>query len=270
MGTRLERSVSWVALCASVLLLGVSPGRSARAAAESHELRVAVASSFSQTATRLCRAFFASRPGRCLLTQGSSGLLASQIAQDAPFDVFLSADRIRAQRLEVEGLAVADARFTYAIGRLVLWAPVRRGNEDLKSILSGGSIRTLAIAKPAAAPYGAAALETLRALGIDADGGFRIVQGENAAQAFQFVASGAADAGFVALSQVLEYQSSSGSSIAHQVVEVDPSLHAPIEQQVVLLKQAASNADARALLEFLRSDAAGRIIRAAGYVVPPR
>lgn len=270
MATCLKRSVSWGALCATLLLLGASPGRSAWAAAESHEVRVAVASSFSQSAGRLCREFFASRPGRCVLTQGASGLLASQIAQDAPFDVFLSADRIRAQRLEVEGLAVAGTRFTYAIGRLVLWAPVRRGDEDLQSILSGGSVHTLAIAKPAAAPYGAAALEALRALGVDPGGRLRIVQGENAAQAFQFVASGAADAGFVAMSQVLEYQSSSGTSIAHQVVEVDPSLHAPIEQQAVLLKQAASNADARELLEFLHSDAAGRIIRAAGYAVPPR
>ncbi len=266
----MDRPVRWGALCASLLLLGVSPGRSAWAAGESHELRVAVASNFSQSAERICREFFATRPGRCVLTPGASGLLASQVAQGAPFDLFFSADLIRAQRLEVEGLAVAGTRFTYAIGRLVLWAPVRRGDEDLKSILSGDSVRTLAIAKPAAAPYGAAALETLRALGIDTGAGLRIVQGENAAQAFQFVASGAADAGFVALSQVLEYQSSSGTSIAHEVVEVDPSLHGPIEQQVVLLKQAASNADARDLLEFLHSDAAGRIIRAAGYVVPPR
>ena len=270
MAIRLERSVWWAALCASLLLPGTSPVRNAWAAGESHELRVAVAANFSQTAERLCRAFFAGRPGRCVLTPGASGLLASQVAQGAPFDVFLSADRARAQRLEVEGLAVPGTRFSYAIGRLVLWAPAHTGRPDLKTILSGGSVRTLAIANPASAPYGTAALETLHALGIDPAGRLRIVQGENVAQTLQFVASGAADAGFVAMSQVLEYQSSSGTSIAQQVVEVDPSLHEPIEQQAVLLTKAASNDDARDLLEFLRSNAAGRIIRAAGYALPPR
>ena len=270
MTTQKRRSASWVTICAALLFLGAAYGRDAWAAGEIGELRVAVAANFSQTAERLCRAFFAGRPGRCVLTPGASGLLASQVAQGAPFDVFLSADRARAQRLEVEGLAVPGTRFSYAIGRLVLWAPAHTGSADLKTILSGGSVRTLAIANPASAPYGTAALETLRALGIDPAGRLRIVQGENVAQTLQFVASGAADAGFVAMSQVLEYEASSGTSIAQQVVEVDPSLHAPIEQQAVLLTKAASNDDARDLLDFLRSDAAGRIIQAAGYALPPR
>ena len=190
------------------------------------------------------------------------------MAQGAPFDVFLSADRRRAERLEAEGVTAPGTRFTYAIGRLVLWDPGRRGDEDLKTILSGGSVRTLAIANPDSAPYGAAALETLRTLGLDPVGRLRIVRGENAAQAFQFVATGAADAGFVAKSQVLEYEASSGTSLSHETVAVDPALHAPIEQQAVLMKSAAANVDARGLLEFLRSDAAGRIIEAAGYAVP--
>jgi molybdate transport system substrate-binding protein len=264
------RPASWVTICAALVLLGVAHGRAAWAAASPGDLRVAVASSFSQTAERLCRAFFTGRPGRCVLTPGASGLLASQVAQGAPFDVFLSADRKRAERLEVEGLAVAGSRFTYATGRLVLWAPAHASVEDLKTILSSVSVRVVAIANPASAPYGAAALETLHTLGIDAAGQSRIVQGANAAQAFQFVERGAADAGFVAMSQVLEYEASSGTSIAHEIVAVDPALHAPIEQQAVLLVGAASNATARDLLEFLRSDTAGRIIAAAGYDVPPR
>lgn len=268
MATRMGRPASWVTIFAALALLGAAYGRSAWAAGESNGLRVAVAANFSQTAERLCREFFTRRPGRCVLTPGASGLLASQVAQGAPFDVFLSADRARAERLEVEGLAVPGTRFTYAIGRLVLWAPGHDGGANLKAALSGGSVRTLAIANPASAPYGAAALETLRSLGIDPAGRLRIVQGENVAQAFQFVASGAADAGFVAMSQVLEYASTSGTSIAHAVIEVDPGSHAPIEQQAVLLKTAGSNTDAREFLEFLRSDAAGRIIGAAGYSVP--
>jgi molybdate transport system substrate-binding protein len=267
LATRWGRSVSCVAILAGAILLVALQGRAT--AAGDPVVRVAVAASFSQTAERLCRSYFAGRSGRCVLTPGSSGLLASQVAQGAPFDLFLSADRRRAERLEVEGLAVPGSRFTYAIGQLVLWAPAL-GGEDLETILRGDSLATLAIANPASAPYGAAALETLRSLGIDPAGRIRIVQGTDATQAFQFVASGAADAGFVARSQVLEYQASSGASIAHAVVAVDPALHAPIEQQAVLLARAAANADARGLLEFLRSDAAGRIILAAGYALPPR
>jgi molybdate transport system substrate-binding protein len=259
--TRLRFVGAWFGRAALLAITGAAHGG---------EVQVAVASNFSAPMQRIADAFARDTGHRVLLSVGASGRFEAQIVNGAPFEVFLSADAETPARLEAAGAAVPGSRFTYAIGRLVLWAPVRRGDEDLKSILSGGSVHTLAIAKPAAAPYGAAALETLRALGIDTGGGLRIVQGENAAQAFQFVASGAAEAGFVALSQVLEYQSSSGTSIAHEIVEVDPSLHAPIEQQVVLLKQAASNADARDLLEFLRTDAAGRIIRAAGYVVPPR
>jgi molybdate transport system substrate-binding protein len=130
-------------------------------------------------------------------------------------------------------------------------------------------VRTLAIANPGAAPYGAAALETLRALGIEAAGRLRIVKGENAAQAFQFVASGAADAGFVALSQVIDYEATSGTSITHEIFTVDPVLHAPIEQQAIQVRQSSPNPVARDWLEFLRSDAAGRIIVEAGYAMPP-
>jgi molybdate transport system substrate-binding protein len=229
---------------------------------------VGVASNFLQTADRICRAYFTGRPGRCVLTPGASGLLASQIAQGAPFDVFLSGDLRRAQRLEVEGLAVLGSRRTYAIGRLVLWVPGRAGNGGLREALAGEGISTLAIAKPLAAPYGEAALETLRALGVRTEGRYRIVQAESVAQAFQFVASGAADAGFVAYAQVLQYEAATGRSVAHEVVHVDPGLHQPIEQQAVLLASAAANDEARALLEFLGSDPARRIIAESGYLLP--
>jgi molybdate transport system substrate-binding protein len=152
----------------------------------------------------------------------------------------------------------------------VLWAPSHGSGEDLRSILSGGTVRTLAIANPGSAPYGAAALETLRALGIEPSGRLRIVKGGNAAQAFQFVASGAADAGFIALSQVMDYESTSGTSITHETFPVDPALHAPIEQQAIQVEASRPNPVAQDWLEFLRSDAAGRIIVAAGYALTPR
>ena len=265
----MQRRVSLFATCVAACALLAAQSRAETAAGDAAVLRVAVASSFSQTADRLCRAFFTGRPGRCVLASGASGLLASQVAQGAPFDVFLSADRRRADRLEAEGLAVAGSRFTYAIGRLVLWAPGHGSDEDLNAVLSGGTVRTLAIANPGSAPYGAAAIETLRALGIEPSGRLRIVKGENAAQAFQFVASGAADAGFIALSQVIEYEAIAGSRIAHETLPVDPALHAPIEQQAIQVRQSRPNPLAHDWLEFLRSDAAGRIIVAAGYALPP-
>jgi molybdate transport system substrate-binding protein len=266
---RMQQSVSVAAKCVAVLALLAAQSRAETTAGDAGILRVAVASSFSQTAGRLCRAFFSGRPGRCVLTPGASGLLASQVAQGAPFDVLLSADRRRAERLEAEGLAVPGSRFTYAIGRLVLWAPDHRGGEDLKAVLSGGTVRTLAIANPGSAPYGAAAMETLRALGVDASRQLRIVKGENAAQAFQFVASGAADAGFIALSQVTDYEATSGTSITDETFPVDPSLHAPIEQQAIQVEVPSPKPVASEWLEFLRSDTARRIIVAAGYALPP-
>ena len=270
LANRMQRRATFAAICVAVLVVLAAQSGAAPVAGDPGVLRIAVASSFSQTAERLCRAFFTGRSGRCVLTPGASGLLASQIAQGAPFDVLLSADRRRAERLEAEGLAASGSRFTYAIGRLVLWAPGHGAGEDLRAILSSGSVRTLAIANPGSAPYGSAALETLRALGIDPKGRLRIVKGENAAQAFQFVASGAADAGFVALSQVMDYEATSGTSITHEVFAVDPALHAPIEQQAILVRRASPSPIAREWLEFLRSDTAGRIIVAAGYALPTR
>ncbi len=240
----------------------------AGASDEVPEVRVAVAANFKQAAGELCTAYFATRPGRCAVTSGASGLLFAKVAQGTPFDVFLSADAARAGKLESEGLAVPGSRFTYAIGRLAFWRPGRPAAKDLRAGLADESVRTIAIANPASAPYGVAALETLRSLGIATDGRYTIVQGESVAQAFQFVASGAADAGFVALSQVREYQPSSGGSIEAETLVVDPGLHRPIEQQAVQLVTGRNNADARGLLEFKRTAAGRRIIEAAGYSVP--
>jgi molybdate transport system substrate-binding protein len=268
-----ERAFAWactsrrsiVGLAAALCLLASVP---VRAAGDEPILRVAVAANFRQAAGQLCDAFFAGRPGRCVLTPGASGLLFAKVMQGAPFDVFLSADVSRAQALEANGHAVPGSRFTYAVGRLVLWRPGLDGVIDLGKALADPTLRTLAIANPGTAPYGAAALETLQRLGIESQARYRIVQGESVAQAFQFVASGAADAGFVALSQMIEYQRSSVRSLDSGMIVVDPSLHRPIDQQAVLLTRASSMTEARAFLEFLRGPAARRIIEAAGYMSP--
>lgn len=248
----------------AALLLGLLLCNGAAAA----ELRIAVAANFKQTAEEICRAFSAGHPVRCLVSSGASGLLYGKIAQGAPFDVFLSADRERPERLEREGLAVPGSRFTYALGRLVFWRPGRRVGTDLAAALADDSLQSLAIANPRSAPYGAAALEVLRATGIDAAKRYRLVQGESVGQAFQFIASGAADAGFVSAAQLLQYQSKTGRTLEGELLAVESSLHGPIEQQAVLLRVGANDPVAQAFLRYLESPPAMALIEAAGYSVP--
>ena len=248
----------------AALLLGLALGDGVAAA----ELRVAVAANFKQTAEDLCRAYTAGRPVRCVVSSGASGLLYGKIAQGAPFDVFLSADRERPERLEREGLAVQGSRFTYALGRLVFWRPGRRVGADLGAVLADDGLRSLAIANPRSAPYGAAALEVLHASGIDAATRYRLVQGESVAQAFQFIASGAADAGFVSGAQLLQYQRNTGRTPQGELLPVDASLHSPIEQQAVLLRDGATDPVAQGFLRYLQSPPALALIEAAGYATP--
>ncbi len=239
--------------------------------ATADDLRVAVAANFKPTVTELCEVFFSERGGgRCIITSGASGLLFAQISQGAPFDVFLSADRARPLRLEQRGLAVPGTRFTYAQGRLVFWQPCGARGDDLREMLTSGTVATLALANPQSAPYGEAASSVLRALGLDASEELRRVIGENVTQAFQFVGSEAADAGFVSRAQIVEYTIRSGGSLAGVVIDVDESLYAPIEQQAVLLSQARDPKEARAFLDFLRSPPAMGLIIEAGYKVPDR
>jgi molybdate transport system substrate-binding protein len=239
-------------------------------AAPAPELRIAVAASFAPVAERLCKDYFAARPGRCTVSSGASGLLATQVAQGAPFEVFLSADSERPARLVADGLADPGSRFTYAIGRLVLWIPAGTTARTIDAALGDRAVRTLAIANPDAAPYGAAAIEVLRRLGWPRDGRPVLVQGTNVAQAFQFVESGAADAGFVATAQVLARRQSAPVATPGDAIDVPAAMHAPIEQQAVLLARAAGDPDARGFLDYLRSEPARTVISAAGYDLPSR
>lgn len=261
-----DRVVS--AVGAWLLLVGV-PGGATAVRAEAPELRVAVAANFAPVLQQICDAYHATRPGRCVVSSGASGLLATQVTQGAPFDLYLSADRERPERLEAGGYAVPGSRRTYAIGRLVLWAPGLDGAATLERVLGDPAVRTLAIANPEAAPYGAAAVAVLQRLGYPKVGRPRVVQGTNVAQAFQFVESRAADAGFVARSQLAELSRGGAIPVAGSAIDVPPSMHAPIEQQAVLLVRAAANPDARAFLDYLASAGTRRLIEAAGYAVPP-
>jgi molybdate transport system substrate-binding protein len=230
--------------------------------AAGEEAVVAVAANFSEVVERLEADFERDSGHRLTFVAGSTGKLYAQIAHGAPFDVFLSADQERPERLEKERLAVAGSRFTYAVGRLTLWSaePGRVGG-DGAATLRRGEFRRLAIANPALAPYGAAAKETLEKLGLWERFADRIVMGETIGQAHALVASGNAELGFVALSSVLSpRQETKGSRW-----DVPPRLHAPIRQDAVLLTRGAGNPAARGFLELLRSEKAKAVIESYGY-----
>ena len=222
---------------------------------------VAVASNFSAPMNAIAAEFAKDTGHNAQLAFGSSGRFYSQIVNGAPFQVFLSADEETPQRLVQAGFAAPASRFTYAIGSLVLWS-ARPGYVDAKgAVLRSGRFDKLAIANPKTAPYGKAAVETLTRLGLLATLEPRFVQGENIAQAFQFVSTGNAELGFVALSQVMKDGRIAGGSA--WVVPAD--LHRPIRQDAVLLSAGHGNAAADALLRYLKGDKARTIIQSFGY-----
>lgn len=225
--------------------------------AKAVELRIAVATNFSDAAREIGALFEAESGYRPLFSFGATGQLYTQIAQGAPFEVFLAADQARPEKAITAELAVADSRFTYARGRLALFSR-DEGRITDEATLRDGSFAKLAIANPLTAPYGAAAVEALRALGLQDTLKPKLVQGNNASQAFQFVATGNAEVGFVALSQLAVHQGGS-----HWVVP--SALHNPIAQDAVLLTAGKDSAAARAFLAFLKSDAARAVLARYGY-----
>lgn len=224
------------------------------------ETRVAVAANFTQPAKEIAARFETKTGHKATLSFGSSGQFFAQIANGAPFEVFLSADVERPQKAEVEGLAVAGTRFTYATGRLVLWSKDPRLVDGRGMILSKGGFEKIAIADPKAAPYGLAAVETMRKLGAYQQLSPKAVMGSSITQAYQFVETGAAELGFVALSQVISHKEGSRWL-------VPASNHTPIDQDAVLLKPGANSAAANAFLQFLKGPEAKAIILQHGYEV---
>jgi molybdate transport system substrate-binding protein len=193
---------------------------------------------------------------------GSTGKLYAQIRAGAPFDVLLAADDTTPARLEAEGLAVRDTRFTYATGRLVLWSADAGVVDAQGKVLRQPPQGKLAIADPRLAPYGAAAMQTLAALGVASAWSPHLVQGESIGQAYQFTATGNARLGFVALAQVMtDGRITSGSAWI-----VPPTLHQPLKQDAIVLNPGRSNAAAAALLQYLHGDAARGTLRGYGYL----
>jgi molybdate transport system substrate-binding protein len=238
-------------LAALLAALGVRAG----------EVQVAAAANLGPAIQKIAAGFASDTGHRAVVALGSTGRFHAQIRNGAPFEVLLAADQETPGQLESEGLAVAGSRFTYAVGRLVLWSAQEGVVDPRGEVLRQPPAGKLAIADPRLAPYGRAAVETLRGLGLLAAWQPHLVQAENIAQAHQFVASGNARIGFVALSQVVEQGRVTRGS-GWIVPEQD---HAPIRQDAALLARGANNAAAAAFLAYLRGDAARSILRDAGY-----
>ncbi|WP_431152296.1 molybdate ABC transporter substrate-binding protein [Acidovorax facilis] len=229
--------------------------------AHADTVSVAVAANFTAPMQKIAAAFEIDTGHKAELSFGATGKFYAQITHGAPFQVLLSADDTTPARLEREGKAVAHSRFTYAIGTLVLWS-AQPGTVDAKGdVLKSGDFKHLAIANPKLAPYGAAALQVMEKLGVATALQPRLVQGENIAQTFQFVSTGNAQLGFVALSQVM----ADGKIRSGSAWQVPASLHEPIRQDAVLLMPGKDSAAASALLTYLRGSKARAIIQSYGY-----
>ncbi len=222
------------------------------------DTQVAVAANFTEPAKEIAKAFAARTGHHAILSFGSSGQFYTQIAHGAPFEVFLSADPDRPRRIEQEGLGVPGTRFTYALGELVLWSKTPGLVDGQGAVLARGGFNKLSIADPAAAPYGVAAIQTMKRMGVYARVQSKIVKGSSITQAYQFVQTGAAELGFVALSQVINDPSGS----RWQAPSTD---HAPIDQQAILLWTGDKNPAARAFLDFLKGPEAREVIKRYGY-----
>lgn len=222
---------------------------------------MAVAANFSAPMQKIAAAFEQDTGHRATLSLGATGKFYAQIKHGAPFQVLLAADAATPALLEREGLGVAGSRFTYAIGRLVLWSRLPGLVDGQGDVLRTGKFEHLAIADPKLAPYGAAAVEVLKGLGLMAALTPRLVQGTSIAQTHQFVATGNAELGLVAMSQVYV----DGKLTQGSAWQVPARLHGPIRQDALLLAAGKGNPAALALLDYLRGDKARALIRSFGY-----
>lgn len=248
-------------LAPTVFRIAVALGLATTTLARAAEVQVAVAANFTAPMQKIAVAFEQDTGHKAVLAFGSTGKFYAQIRNGAPFQVLLSADDETPARLEKEGATIASTRFTYATGRLVLWSKQAGVVDDKGEVLRTGKFDHIALADPKLAPYGAAAVEALTQLGLMQALQPKLVQGENIGQAYQFVMTGNAPLGFVALSQVMvEGKIREGSAWV-----VPAKLHTPIRQDAVVLSPGKDNPAAFALMAYLKGDKAVAIIRSFGY-----
>lgn len=227
------------------------------------EISVAVAANFTAPMQAIAAGFEKETGHKVLAAYGATGKFYAQIRNGAPFEVLLTADEETPARLIKESSAVAGSKFTYAIGKLVLWSAKPAIVDGAGAVLKAGGFNHLAIANPKLAPYGAAAVEVMKGLGVYASVQPKIVTGESIAQTHQFISTGNALLGFVALSQVLKDGKIDGSSWI-----VPATLYAPIRQDAVILEKGKGKPAAEALMKYLKSDKARAIIQSFGYALP--
>ncbi len=267
---RVSARISIAVLAAALSLpppaAGAAPVIARPAAGPPPEIQVAAAANLMPALRRVGPLFEATGAGRLVVSYGSTGKLFAQIESGAPFEVFLAADAERPRLLEQKGETVAGSRFTYARGRLVLWSG-RPGLVDSASAVRAlGEAAHVALANPKTAPYGEAARQTLVALGAWEAAQPKLVFGEDVGQAFQFVASRAAELGFASLAQIR----AGGDAVASGSSWIVPErLYAPLDQQAVLLKRGERSKGAAAFLAFLRSPATLAALAELGYGAPP-
>ncbi|MGL5997452.1 MAG: molybdate ABC transporter substrate-binding protein [Pseudomonas proteolytica] len=231
------------------------------AMAQADEVQVAVAANFTAPIQAIAADFEKDTGHTLVAAYGATGQFYTQIKNGAPFEVFLSADDTTAQKLESEGDTVKGSRFTYAVGTLALWS-AKEGYVDAKrAVLKKNEYQHLSIANPKAAPYGLAATQVLAKLGLTEQVKSKLVEGQNITQAYQFVSTGNAELGFVALSQIYkDGKVSSGSAWI-----VPGQMHDPIKQDAVILNKGKDNPAAQALVDYLKGPKAAAVIKSYGY-----
>lgn len=225
------------------------------------EVKVAVAANFTGPMEQIVPAFEKATGHKAVVAYGTVGKFYAQIKNAAPFEVLVSSDDETPIRLEKDGFAVGESRFTYAIGKLVLWSATPGLVDDKGEVLKRGNFRHLAIANPKLAVYGSAAMDVLTKQGLVHALENKLVLGENISQAYQFTATGNAELGFVALSQIYK----DGQFAAGSRWLVPLNLYPALRQDAVLLTRGKSNPAAAALLAYLKTDAARKVISAYGY-----
>lgn len=225
------------------------------------EVKVAVAANFAKTLEEITVQFEKDTGHKVLATPGATGKFYAQIVNGAPFEVFISADDETPRKLAKEAKAIAETQFTYAIGTLALWSPDTNLVDQGGGVLKTDKFKFIAIANAKVAPYGQAAVQTMLKLGLLTKLEPRVVQGENIAQTYQFVTSGNAQLGFVALSQITE----NGKVKSGSAWIVPQEFHDQIKQDVILLNNGKDSIAAKALLDYLKSDKAKKIIASYGY-----
>ncbi|WP_241669133.1 molybdate ABC transporter substrate-binding protein [Pseudomonas sp. CFBP13528] len=231
--------------------------------AQADEVQVAVAANFTAPIQAIAADFKKDTGHTLVAAYGATGQFYTQIKNGAPFQVFLSADDTTPQKLEAEGETVKGSRFTYAVGTLALWS-AKDGYVDAQGeVLKRNAFKHLSIANPKTAPYGLAATQVLAREGLTDQVRDKIVEGQNITQAYQFVSTGNAELGFVALSQIYkDGKVSSGSAWV-----VPSSLHDPIKQDAVILAKGKDSAAAKALVDYLKGPKAAAVIKSYGYAL---